>query len=443
MTHSPLRIGILLATLLLAPLCLAQDWSGSGPGNSPLPPVGPTAPGFGNRPVVPGPPMQPSVASRPAAWPGSVPPEMSPWVPPDQRSASPPASGPNAPAAAELKPFDRTQIVARVGSEAVLESDLVLRKFNPKEKCYEVVGAANEFVEANKDRIPPDQLETQRVMLKQQILKGIIENKLICQDARRTIPSEAWTHLEPQLTKAFEDDELPKMMKAAGVSMSREYDRKLRAVGSSLEHEKRAFQERALAQQWVFQQTKHDEDPPTYDQMVTYYRQHQDEFTTPARAQYEELAVSYSKHPSKDAARDAIAQMGNQVWRGAPFVQVAKAGSDGATAADGGQRDWTSKGALVCEALDQALFTLPMGQLSPIIEGPTAFCIIRVTAREEVAVKPFLEAQVDIRKKISEQRSAKLIHDYMAKLEARTPVWSKFDEAASTETATRPRPQPR
>jgi hypothetical protein len=429
-----MTVCILLVGAVAPSWCIAQAIPGSGPETSPLPPVAQGSPNFRNS-AVPGPPMQPSATSRPSAWPGGVPTEMSPWAPP--------ASGPGAAPAGELRTCDRAEIVARVGSEAVLESDLVVRKFNSKEKTYEVVGAANELVEANKDRIPPDQLEAQRDMLKKQILKGIIENKLICQDAKRTIPAEGWTHLEPQLTKEFEDNELPKMMKVAGVSSPREFDKKLRALGTSLEHEKQAFAERMLAQQWVSQQTKHEDTSPVFeqDQAEAYYRQHLDDFTTPARARYEELVVNYSKYPSKDAARNALAQMGNQVWHGVPMAQAAKAGSDGATAIDGGQRDWTSKGALVCAALDQTLFTSPVGQLSPIIEGPAAFYIIRVTAREEINVKPFQEAKADIAKKLNQQRADKQIREFMAKLEARTPVWTKFDDPV--ETATRPQPLPR
>ena len=45
--------------------------------------------------------------------------------------------------AGEMKPCDGTRIIARVGSEAILES--------------EVIGAGQRMViEANKDRIPPD-----------------------------------------------------------------------------------------------------------------------------------------------------------------------------------------------------------------------------------------------------------------------------------------------
>ena len=133
------------------------------------------------------------------------------------------------------------------------------------------------------------------------MLKGLIETKLIFQDAKRTIPTEGWSHVEEQLTKRFEEVELEKMMKKAEASTRREFDQKLRALGTSLEREKRAFIERSLAQEWIHQQVKPEEEI-AYDQMVAYYRDHLQDFTTPARAQWEELMVRYSKYPTKAAA---------------------------------------------------------------------------------------------------------------------------------------------
>ena len=92
----------------------------------------------------------------------------------------------------------------------------------------------------------------------------------------------------------------------------------------------------------------------------------------------------------------------------------------------GGWRDWTAKGSLVPE-LDGALFGLPIGQLSPIIESSAGFHIVRVTQREEPVVTPFREAQVAIRDKIIQERSAKQLHEYLAKVQARTPVKTIFD----------------
>jgi parvulin-like peptidyl-prolyl isomerase len=418
--HQPLDgrlwICILVAALAAVPWCGAQDWQGKGLGNSPMPPA---SPGMRERPTIPGPPVRPTLSSRPSAWPGAAQPEASPWAPPDQRSA-------DAPPAGEVKPCDGSRIIARVGSDAILES--------------EVAGAVNEFIETNKDRIPASQMDELRKTLIQQRLKPLIETKLIVQDARRGIPSEGWSHVEQQLNKHFEEFEQEKLMKKAGVTTPREFDQKLRALGTSLERERRTFAEKTLAQEWIRQQIKPEEEP-TYDQMMVYYRQHQDEFTTPTRARWEELMVSFSKHPDKAVAYDAIARLGNQVvLGGAPFADAARTSSDGATAADGGRRDWTSKGALVCQALDEAIFNLPVGRMSPIIEGSTGFHIIRVTEREETTVRPFLEAQVDIKKKIMKERSDKQLNEYLAKLQARTPVWTIFDD--ETQVATPPQQQP-
>jgi len=174
---------------------------------------------------------------------------------------------------------------------------------------------------------------------------------------------------------------------------------------------------------------------------MAYYRQHQDEFTTPARARWEELMVGFSKHPSKSAAGEAIARLGNRVCAGEPFAEVARNGSDGITASDGGQWKWTTKGALVCEALDRALFELPVGRLSPLLESETGFHIIRVIEREDAQVAPFLEAQVEIKKKMSEERRQKQIREYLAKLQARTPVWTVFDQREAGEKSQIASPQ--
>jgi parvulin-like peptidyl-prolyl isomerase len=127
------------------------------------------------------------------------------------------------------------------------------------------------------------------------------------------------------------------------------------------------------------------------------------------------------------AAFEAIARMGNQVFGGAPLAEVAKTGSDGFTAANGGQWDWTSKGSLTNQQIDAALFNLPVGQLSPIIADEKGYHIIRVTKREDELVQPFLEAQVEIKKKIIEDRSKKQFREYMAELERKTPVWTIYD----------------
>ena len=104
--------------------------------------------------------------------------------------------------------------------------------------------------------------------------------------------------------------------------------------------------------------------------------------------------VRIDKYPSKAEAYAALARMGTQVvLAGRPLAEVAKAQSDGLTAGNGGQRDWTTKGSLVAEELDRALFGLPIGQLSPILESNSGFHIIRVIERQDAMRTPFADAQ--------------------------------------------------
>ena len=399
-SHIRLLIGVFLTVALAAPWCAAQYPADNGLGNSPLPPA---SSGNFYRPSVGSPPTQPPAGSRPASWPGAAP-------------AAPSQTAPvNLPSVNQLNLCEGTRILAHVGSEVILEGD--------------VAGPVNDFLSANKDRIPPDQLEPTRQFLIKKQLKNLIQGKLIYLDAKHTIPSEGWPQIEKQLEKAFDEDELNKMMKRIGATSRHELDEKLRKLGTSVEREKRSFSERELARQWLHQQIKPD-DQIASDQMVAaYYRQHLDQFTTQARVKWVELKVRSVIYPSDDAACAALARMGNQILAGAKFADVAKAASDGATAPKGGAWDWTNKGALVCKEIDDTLFDprLPIGQLSPIIKGPDGFHIVRVISRQDVTVKPFIDAQVQIREKIVKERSDKQLREYLAKLEARTPVSTIFD----------------
>lgn len=313
-------------------------------------------------------------------------------------------------------PCEGAQIIARVGSDVILVS--------------EVMPAVNQILAENKDRIPSRQLERQRQSLTLQLLKQQIEIKLIYQDAKRVIPAENLPKIEERLSERFETVEIPERMKLANARSRRELEEKLRQLGTSLYRARRSFIERTLAQQWAQQQIKFDKEIP-YHEILAYYHQHLADYQKPARARWEQLMVRKSTCSSKAEAVAALAAMGNQVIDGAPFAEVASAGSEGITASEGGLRDWTTQGALVSEVLDQAIFGLPVGSLSRILEDEQGFHIIRVIEREPVTRTPFVEAQVEIREKLEKLTRRAQLQDYLARLKEEIPVWTVFDEQAA------------
>ncbi len=313
-------------------------------------------------------------------------------------------------------PYERATLLARVGSEVILAGELL--------------GAANEILEEMKDRIPPGEEERYKQMIMKQLLRRRLEAKLIYQDAARSIPPEALNRFREELGKEFEEREIPRRLKSLGLSSRQQLEQQLQSLGSSLEQEKTAFIESVIARQWLQQQRGEKPKQVTAvdpEELLEYYRTHLAEFERPGRVLWEQLMIRKRPDRSDAQSRDLLAVLGNRVLSGEPFEDVARDGSEGPTAAQGGIREWTVQGSLRSQILEEALFQLPVGRLSAILEDESGFHIVRVRRREEARRIPFEEAQPEIREKLQEQREKEKIVEYLDKLRREIPVWTIYD----------------
>ena len=132
--------------------------------------------------------------------------------------------------------------------------------------------------------------------------------------------------------------------------------------------------------------------------------------------------VRFDRFSSRDEAQQEIASLGNRVIHGASLSALAKKSSHGYQASDGGQHDWTGRDALVLKEIDKAIFTLPIGKLSDVIETRDGLHIVRVIDRQEAGIKPFTEAQADIKKRLKNKMRDDAFEEHVAKLKERIPV---------------------
>ena len=310
------------------------------------------------------------------------------------------------------------ETVAIVGSEVILACEVNSMVEQEVEHAQ---------IEA-KGQIPPDQLEQFRSQRFHQALLSRIQIKMVYLDFKRDMPAEKMGDVEKQVSEAFENEEVAKMLKRLKVESRVELDAKLRRFGSSLDLEKRMFIETILAHEQMRRKAKFEGEIGP-EEIEAYYRQHYDDFLLSLpQAKWEELAVHFSSCGSRADALQRIARLGNQVQGGASLAEVARQGSDGLTAVRGGQRDWTNQGSLACKELDQALFGLPLGALSQIIEGPQGYHIIRVLDRRPMRRTSFADAQASIREKIRDQKKKSKQDEYLAQLAKQTPVTTIFDD---------------
>jgi parvulin-like peptidyl-prolyl isomerase len=308
-----------------------------------------------------------------------------------------------------------------VGDQPILAGDLL--------------GQINEMLHPYVDRLSEDELQEQRGYLMRQLLPQLIDIKLLSMDVLRPIPVDRREEIERRLSEEFTKTHLDRMVQRANVSSPQELDARLRSFGSSVEHQRRLFIDQMLAMQAKSQNVSRSEEV-THEEMLEYYRQHLADYEYSAQARWERLMVRIDEFRSKAEARQAIAQMGDRVLYGAPLAVVAQRYSQGPDADDGGYHDWTTRGSLVSAVLDDAIFSLPVGQLSRILEDEQGYHIVRVIERRDAGRVSFLEVQRKIREKILAEQSQAKEQEYLARLRRQTRIWTIFDEQEPNPTRT-------
>lgn len=372
-------------------------------------------------------------------------------------SAGPPANNPL------LQPddsdiYDPSVTVATVGNQYILRGDLL--------------GEANIILAPNVEKIPPEQLETQRAeilaardQMARQLMNQAIERKLMYIEFLRSIPEakrkEAEANIQQRVGSAF-DTELQEMVEKVRKADPDDYpelarndvnlfrlamlmnqqqlvttiqlDNYLRRYGSSLDKQRQAFAERALGRQALVGGIE-TQPEVTHIEMLDYYNKRIEQFQVPDRAKWEQLTARFDRFNTREECRAAINAMGNEVWLGgARLDAVAKRSSHEARAKNGGFHDWTEWGDLeVSREIQQAVFTFPPGKLSPVIEDVDGFHIIRVIERSAAHITPFTEAQAAIKEKLRGEKRGAEISEFVAKLRKQTPIWTIYDEAPATE----------
>ena len=326
------------------------------------------------------------------------------------------------PQSAAPQAFTSRQILARVGNETILASDVVpMAEEALKQKLQEIP-------KEQRDQVPPEQYEKLKMQFTKVLLEQLVEVKIRYADAVSNIPKESLPHIKSSINDSFDKTVLKKLMEKYQATTRSELEEKMAAQGQSLDRQRQMYLERSLAGGWESQHVKENREV-SVSEILGYYQQHIADFEYPSKVRWEELMVSIDRFNSKGEAWAALAEMGNDVLRGADFATIAKAKSQGPTRFDGGAYDWTTQGSLVSKVLDEAIFTLPVGRMSQIIEDEQGFHIVRVVERIEAGRKPFLEAQTEIRKKLHETDVEHQRKEFLAKMKERTPVWTIFESA--------------
>lgn len=332
--------------------------------------------------------------------------------------------------------YDGAETIGRVGHEAILRRDIhhQIKKFAHMQYLEEIAKIPEDVREKHrkeyKDGILNQYLNNEEIFA--QILDNHIRKLLFYNDYVVSRPKDQIEEQTKQLESEFDAKMVPELKETFGCKTQKELEDYFeREIGSDYAQEKRIFMQQTLGELWLNYNLGEEDFDPTVVDLRRYYEANRDIYRVEPRVRWQAMTVYFGRRRSKDEARRKLAHMGNAVQaepdprrREALFAEVCRVDSEDVFASKGGYRDWTERGALRSEVVENAIFSedLPVGALSRILEDESSLTIARIIERVPERVKSFSEVQEEVREKLIADRREAMRKIYEERLSKRFSI---------------------
>lgn len=152
--------------------------------------------------------------------------------------------------------------------------------------------------------------------------------------------------------------------------------------------------------------------PITPDEIKAYFDSHEIEFAQSPMVKFSQI-VTHSEDEAK-ALRERL-------LKGEHLDELARQYSMAPEAEDGGEVSWISQNALD-ESIDKVIFSLPVGEISPVVKTPYGYHIFQVAAKRPEGPKSLQEARDEIETMLILQKQDVLYNNWIVRLRELFPV---------------------
>ncbi|MGA1843949.1 MAG: peptidylprolyl isomerase [bacterium] len=292
----------------------------------------------------------------------------------------------------ETETTDPNDIIARVNSS-------VITRINVDEE-------QGKLLQQLQGRVPPEQLDQIGPQVWKQALENIINFKLLVEESEReNIAADAQdvaAHLS-QISGRFATPE--------------KFQEQLAAMGLS-EETLRSQIEESLRINALLEQ--HTESASVIDDQAVqeFYRDNSESFQTPERIKASHILIAVDPNDGPEAReqkRQQLANLAEELKKGADFSQLAREHSDCPSKSRGGDLGFFERGRMV-KPFEDAAFQLKVGEVSGIVETDFGYHLIKLTKREESSQQPLKEVRGKIETLLKQQKRNQAITDYLTTL---------------------------
>jgi peptidyl-prolyl cis-trans isomerase SurA len=162
----------------------------------------------------------------------------------------------------------------------------------------------------------------------------------------------------------------------------------------------------------------------TKKEIDEYYKMHRDEYNAPPEVRLQQILLiipAESSPQEVEQIREKAEQVRAAIKQGEDFNAMVKRYSQDTTAATGGDMGVFRQGELF-SALDEAAFTLMMGEVSPVIQTPKGFHIIRVLDKKDRRKMTEEEKREEIDTILYNQKVEEALKQWIKKLKKKSYV---------------------
>lgn len=293
------------------------------------------------------------------------------------------------------------RVIAVVNDEAITQSelDLYLRPL---------------YQEMKKDHRKEEELAAQLNEIRLKLLNQMIEDRLVFQEAKTrgiTVDETEIDHMVDQFKARFPTEaEFEKALQTEGYSLTklRENYRRQTTI--------RKLHDMEIHAQVVISPREIEE----------YYQAHPSEFAEEESVQIRSITVRKSEEAvqkglTDETARRKIEALQERIREGENFEKLAKDFSEDAHAEKEGIVGWVKRGEML-PAINQALFKLRPGGISPVVETPEGYHLFMVMDKRTGRLESLEETREKIRSLLFKEEAQKRFKEWMEELKGRAYI---------------------
>ncbi len=250
-------------------------------------------------------------------------------------------------------------------------------------------------------------------------LQRLVDNILIEQEAKKKGISDSVK--EDDVMGMIQD-----MLTKQKMSMQ-DFLKNLAAEGSSIETVKKDIRSQMIRMRLLRREIK-DKIIVTDEEIGEYYNQHRQDYEGKESVRMKQLLLAFSPEADKSAKgklREEAFRLRGRLIKGESFDLLTAKYSKGPGAAQGGDVGFMERGTIIPE-VEAIAFSLPLDQVSEVIESGIGFHIIKVVDKKGAGLKSVSVVREEIKATLEEEKLEKKFEEWIDSIRAKSHIEIKL-----------------